>query len=64
MQRTAADGMVHVAAGMLETVRDMLTQDADPMVVSNCMSVIQKVSAPLGIRVCISIQRHSEGRSW
>jgi len=32
-----------VAAGMLETVREMLTQDADPMVVSNCMSVIQKV---------------------
>ncbi len=31
---------------MLETVREMLTQDADPMVVSNCMSVIQKVRGP------------------
>lgn len=31
---------------MLETVRELLTSDADPMVVSNCMSVIQKVSVP------------------
>lgn len=31
---------------MLETVRELLTSDADPMVVSNCMAVIQKVSVP------------------
>ena len=29
-------------------MREMLTQDADPMVVSNCMSVIQKVRRPRG----------------
>lgn len=43
-------------AGMLETVRDMLTQDADPMVVSNCMSVIQKVRHSRGPR-CVSLRR-------
>ena len=43
-QKMAVDGTMGLA-GMLETVRNMLTQDADPMVVSNCMSVIQKVCA-------------------
>lgn len=28
---------------MLDTVREMLANDTDAMVVSNCMSVIQKV---------------------
>ena len=30
-------------AGMLDTVREMLVHDTDTMVVSNCLSVIQKV---------------------
>lgn len=33
-----------LAAGMLDTVREMLAHDTDTMVVSNCMSVIQKVN--------------------
>ena len=43
LYKSAQNGGSDGAAGMLETVREMLTQDADPMVVSNCMSVIQKV---------------------
>jgi hypothetical protein len=38
-----------VCTGMLDKVRELLTSDPDPMVVSNCMSVIVKVrlsSAP------------------
>jgi len=54
VRRTAVMGVLKVHnfdaeavrnAGMLETVRELLTSDADPMVVSNCMSVIQKVGA-------------------
>ncbi len=45
LQATVAQnsGVLH-PAGMLERVRDLLTSDPDPMVVSNCMSVIVKVS--------------------
>ncbi len=48
-----------MGAGMLDTVRELLTGDADPMVVSNCMSVIQKV-APL-LSQCMRARSHA---SW
>lgn len=48
-----------MGAGMLDTVRELLTGDADPMVVSNCMSVIQKV-APL-LSQCMRARPHA---SW
>ena len=34
---------------MLDKVREMLAQDTDSMVVSNCMSVIQKVIPGSGV---------------
>ena len=37
------DGFCWTCTGMLEKVRLLLTSDPDPMVVSNCMSVIVKV---------------------
>ena len=48
-----------IGAGMLDTVRELLTGDADPMVVSNCMSVIQKV-APL-LSQCMRARRAQAG---
>ena len=35
--------LVMPCTGMLDRVREMLRGDPDPMVVSNCMSVIQQV---------------------
>jgi hypothetical protein len=42
-QRTNAIDLNMSNAGMLETVFVMLTRDTDPMVISNCMSVVSKV---------------------
>lgn len=46
-----------MCAGMLDKVRQLLTSDPDPMVVSNCMSVIVKV------RRCHSLARSASAQS-
>ena len=47
---------------MLDTVRELLMKDPDPMVVSNCMAVIQQVCRLLpvlptfiGLSECVSL---------
>ena len=54
---------------MLDRVREMLAHDPDPMVVSNCMSVIQKVRrrralCASGRAAKLIVRRHTERAAW